>query len=258
MNILTLVLSRINASDFPFAYPRYSFFSALHLGVIFTTVAILILCFVLFARKAHLTERVLTVSASITVATIMLTAVYFLITGEYNIELYLPFHLCNLFFFLLPVAKVFPSSRKFLYDYMVNAGIAGCLLCAVFPLTSMAYYPVFHPVSLLVWTHHIVIGITGVFLLSSGAYKPYSARNLLTVLSAMLLAAVLVNGVTGANFLFLNSDYSDLTPLNYIYSTFPTLGIWAGVIILYITSICLQIYFCIIRTDKYRSPLIAI
>ena len=229
----------LSASE-QFLYIRYSYFSWEHVLVIIISAIVLILVAVLFRRQKHLINIVLIVSSVLVAMCMVGLVAYTIITKQYNLEWYLPFHICNLFLFALPLSAIFKNKvRIFLKDYIVLCGLGGSILNIMFPLSSMLYYPVFHITSVLVWVHHLTIGGVSVYMLTSGNYKKVNAFNFLSVLTGLLILAPIVNSKTDANFLFINPK-REVPPLSQINDFFAPLGVWAVIIMVYIIAVVLH------------------
>lgn len=242
----------VSASD-EFSKIRYSYFTWQHIIIICLSIAILIAAAIIFHKKKNLLETVLKISAVLVTLTLTGLIIYSSVTHEYNLEWYLPFHICNLFFILLPLAVFFKKGfRTFFADYFVIGGIFGCVLNIIFPLSSMLYYPVFHIASLLVWLHHIIIGVFGVYLITSGNYTEFNAIKLLSVLSVLLFFALIVNYFTKANFLFINFDRA-VTPVTQINKALAPLGVWAVVIMIYGIAIIMHLILNVFLKKKNKQ-----
>lgn len=230
----------LSASE-QFLYINYPYFSWEHVLVIIISAVVLILVAVLFRKQKHLINIVLIISSVLVAMCMAGLVAYTIITKQYNLEWYLPFHICNLFLFVLPIGAIFKNkARGFLKDYIALCGLAGSVLDIVFPLSSMLYYPVFHITSILVWIHHLTIGCVGMYMLTSGNYKKFNAFNFLSMLTGLLILALIVNYITGANFLFINSKRA-VAPLTLINDIFAPLGIWAVIILVYIIAVILHL-----------------
>lgn len=230
----------LSASE-QFLYVKYPYYSWEHVLVMIISATVLILIAFIFHKQKHLINVVLIVSSVLVAVCIFGLVAYTVITGQYNLEWYLPFHICNLFLFVLPLGAVFKDKvRDFLKDYIVCCGLGGNVLNIIFPLSSMLYYPVFHITSILVWIHHLTIGSVSVYMLTSGNYKKFNAFNLLSIFTGLILSALIVNSVTGANFLFINPK-REVTPLTQINDFFAPLGVWAIVIFIYIFAVFLHL-----------------
>jgi len=188
---------------------NYSYWSLGHIAIIVTTFVLFGLVAWLSFKKKHLINIVMVISAvAVGICAAGLLA-YSFITGNYNLEWYIPVHICNFFILLLPLCSIFKNKfRGFFMDYMVAAGIVGCILATVFPMTTMLYYPPFHIVPLLCWIHHLVIGLLGIYLVSSGNYTRFNWFKLMSVVWALVFASAVVNYFTGTNFIFLNNAHN--------------------------------------------------
>ncbi|MCL2229237.1 MAG: YwaF family protein [Firmicutes bacterium] len=183
----------------------YSYFSPGHIVMIVLTIVLLILSAFLFYRKKHWINKVFVVSSVVVLACALGLFIFSLITGIYNLEWYLPFHICNLFFILLPVCAIFKGRvREFSKDFLVFAGISGCLFATFFMMNTLLFFPAWHIVSVLVWVHHLAIGMVGIYLVASGNYTRYRWANIALILWPLIAVAIAVNYVFGSNFIALN------------------------------------------------------
>jgi uncharacterized membrane protein YwaF len=199
---------------------NYPYFSVEYMIMIVLCFCVLAVVSVISFRKKQYFDTVLVVmSVILGVLTAMLIG-YAVISGDNNLEWYLPLHLCNLFTIVVPLAGVFKGKfRAFFMDFMCVCGILGCMAAVLFPMTTVINRPPLHFISVTVWLYHIAIGSLGVYMISSGAYRRFSAVNIVSVATVLAVAAYFVNGALGTNFMFINPDKA-FFPLNIFYLLF--------------------------------------
>ena len=184
----------------------YSYFSLGHILMVVVTMFLFAGTAFLFYKK----KKFMNVAFIIAAVTVLLCSggllIYSIQTGVYKLEWYMPVHICNFFIVLLPLCLVFKKKfRGFFMDYVVIAGIVGCILATVFPMTTMLTYPPYHIVPILCWIHHLAIGLLGVYLIASGNYTRFRWFNCACVVWGLVFCSMLVNYFFGTNFIFLNT-----------------------------------------------------
>jgi hypothetical protein len=221
-DFVTSILTQVNTL-FPQASAEttpYSYFSLGHLAMIGVTFIMFGVTALVSWKKKNWLNGILIMSAVTVIACMAGIAVYSLIVGKYNLELFLPVHICNFFMIVYPLAIIFKGKiRNFFKDYMVWAGIGGCIIATVFPMTSILYYPPTHVVSILCWLHHLVIGMTGIYLIASGNYNRINWFNVVSVIYALCIMSIATNFFLGTNFIFLNL-YATKAPISWFQWAF--------------------------------------
>jgi uncharacterized membrane protein YwaF len=206
--------------------PRHDFYSAGHIMTIFLAVVIAIATAALsLGSKKHVNKVFIALSIIIVACTVTLLG-YSIVTGIYNIEWYMPFHVCNAFTIIIPLCAIFKKKiRAFFMDYLVWAGLVGCFLAVLFPMTTQQHYAAFHIVSLAVWLHHIVMMVLAIYLICSGTYRKFNWFNVSSVLAVVIVTSAIVNVMYGTNFLFLNNAYATF-PINIFQLILGDYAVW--------------------------------
>jgi len=195
----------ISASE-QFRVSTYGYFSFWHVVMIFIAIIIVGICAILFFRKKHIEQAVLITTSAIVCTSMLALLIWSIATGEYNIEWFVPLHICNVFGIILPICCVSKKFKKFILDYVVWMGIGGGIVAIVFPITSMVHMGVFHPTSIMVWVHHVALAALGVYYVCSGIYRRINVFPMLGIFTFLIGTGAIVNHFTGSNFLFTNPD----------------------------------------------------
>lgn len=196
----------------------------------------------LLMRKKDRTTLVLSLAAAATTGLTGAALIYSVATGLYNLEWYLPFHICNAFMLVYPLALIFKKRlRALLSDYIVFAGIGGCLLEIVFPINTLVYLSAANPVTILVYAYHLVIGLVAFCFIFSGQYKQFRCYSLVGILSALIIGATVMNQLCDTNFLFLNPGYR-IFPLTAIYDLLGFYAVYLIAAALLATAVGLHIF----------------
>ncbi|MCL2755738.1 MAG: YwaF family protein [Firmicutes bacterium] len=231
-----------------FLEPNYSYFSGGHIMLLVLGFLILGAVAVLSFRKKAAINKVfiaLSILISLCAATLI---TYSIISGIYNVEWYLPLHICNVFIIIMPLACIFRNKfRTFFMEYFVFAGFLGFLLATTFPMTTMLYFPPLHIVSILSWFHHVIIGALSVYLVCSGNFKftNYRWYRPMSMIGILVALSIVANYFLGTNFLFMN-----MSRVHFPISAFvEVLGTFAVPIVLillglaaYSIQVCVKIY----------------
>lgn len=213
----------------------YGLWSAGHIVQICIMAALLVGCWFLFRKKQSWQNVVLWILFAISFVTMGNMVGFCIVTGINNPEWYMPFHICNLFVFVLFFMALFKGKiRDFLSDYAFYFGFLGCVFAIVIPGTSQLYFAPFHFLSLNMWLYHLVIGVLSIYLLSSGVYKVKFSNlwRMLIVLVPLLIVAFTFNCLWDTNFCFINSDkyYYPLNMLANFFGQYWTLVVVAIII----------------------------
>ncbi|MCL2848094.1 MAG: YwaF family protein [Firmicutes bacterium] len=230
----------ISASE-QFRVTTYGYFSFWHVVMIFVALVIIGLSALLFFRKKHLEKAVL-ISMTATVLVCMLgTLIWAIVTGEYNIEWFIPLHLCNVFGIILPICCFNQKFKKLCLDYIVWIGLGG-FVAIIFPITSMVHIGVFHPVSIMVWVHHIAIAVLGGYYVVSGLYRKVNTLPIIGIIVILTGLGAVINHFTGSNFLFTNPDRM-VQPMYGIVSVFGRLGVIAVISMVILALLAIHIVY---------------
>ena|GEM_PF-5579248 len=238
---------RLDGFDLPSAYGYYSWEHIL--VIILTCIAVGFFAFIFFGKK-HLINKMYIISASLAWAFMIATVIWSAVTGIWYLEWYLPLHICNATLIIYPLAAIFKGRvRRLLNHYIVWAGFLGWFIATLFPLTTLFYFPTFHPVSILVFLFHLVLALQAVYLVSSGNYRSYNILAVMPPIWILAFLSTLANYYLGTNFLFLNLAMADV-PITIFQEWFGTWAVWVILILLTIIGLVLQllsIFFNIIK-----------
>lgn len=123
---------------------------------------------------------------------------------------WIPLYYCSLFIYAiwLSLCKVKFLSRMG-YAYMCLGGVGGSLFFSLYPSTSLAIYPLWHPSVWYSFLYHWTMFYMGVLFLWKGKYVPKSIDGLYYFLFivAVCIPSFFINEVTGSNCMFLHDPF---------------------------------------------------
>ena len=219
----------------------YGYWGVGHILMIVLTIVAFIAVGIFCYKKKHLVNIayiIATVGVAVCAAGLL---AYSIVTGRWNMEWYIPVHICNFFLILYPLTLIFKNKfRRFFMDYTVVAGIVGCVLATVFPMTTLIYYPAWHIVPILCWLHHVFLGLLGIYLITSGVYNRFSWFKLMSVIWVLVGAAVAVNYFLGTNFIFMNYAYIN-PPISWFTIIFGQHAVLIMIMLFTFATVALQI-----------------
>lgn len=131
---------------------------------------------------------------------------------EFNSWLELPFHLCNISLFLVPLGIYL--KKDFLLAYGIFIAPLGALLAMTFPAVGFGGLNIFYPHMLGFYGFHALLIVTGILLVSLGFYKPTFQK--IPTMFIFLVALSLV--VFGFNLLLRSATGA---AVNYFYTVEP-------------------------------------
>ena len=229
-----------------------SLWTAGHFLQIAIMLAVLIGSWFLFRKKSTWQTPVLWVLFSIEAVCMLSMLIFSMVSGIYNPEWYMPFHICNLFLLVTLFMALFKGKiRTFLSDYAFYFGILGCVFAICIPATTQLYFTPFHIVSFATWVYHICIGVLSVYLLSSGIYKIRFSNlwRMLAVFIPLIITAFIFNTLWDTNFCFMNPE-KFYYPLNLIADFFGSFWTLLVVIAIVAVSVVVMAASLVVLTIK--------
>ena len=122
-------------------------------------------------------------------------------------DTWIPLYYCSLFIYAIWMSR---ANAEWLsrmgYAYITMGGILAAILFTLYPSTSLALYPAWHPASLHSLLYHTVMAFTGLLVLIKGLYAP-RAKDAIFYGAFVLLACIVgyfVNEWVGSNCMFLH------------------------------------------------------
>lgn len=224
----------------------YDFYTPAHLVQIAIAVCTIIAAGFLFYKRKNLEKFMYIFFAISTNLIVIVSLIYSIITDTYHLEWYLPLHICNLFTIISVLCCIFKNKvRNFLNNYTVYCGICGCLIGILIPVSTLYYFPAQSFISTIVWIYHLIIGVMGVYLVTSGVFKLklYNCWKAFVILIPLAVCAIIVNNIFNTNFIGLNrfkpvaglSIIADLTG-EYYALTLISFVVGLGIIVTAVTA----------------------
>ncbi len=174
--------------------------------------------------KVHLTTAI-----TITVCEIVKIALR--IGKNQSIDSWVPLYYCSLFLFAvwLPLTK-----NKHLsiagYAYMTMGGVIASVAFTVYPSTSLAIFPIWHPSTIYSGLFHFAMLYLGLMCLIKSKYKPQwkHVLNYFSFVSVFAIPSVILNAKYQTNCLFLRHAFKlpflewmiDVSPYFYMAVVF--------------------------------------
>ena len=123
---------------------------------------------------------------------------------------YMPLYFCSLFIFAiwLSLSKN-PKINRFGYAYITMGGIVASLSFTIYPSTSLAIFPIWHPATFHSFIYHWIMFYTGIMLLIKNQYIPNkqdSLRYFIFIVCACIPSLIL-NKYLGTNCMFLRDAF---------------------------------------------------
>jgi hypothetical protein len=226
----------------------YKYFSVQHIIMIALTIVILTTIGVVCRGKKQWINTMFYITSAITVTCALSLFLYSAIFSRmvegknvWNLEWFLPVHICNLFFITLPLCAFCKKKvRTFLADYTVLCGFFGCLIATCFTMHTILYYPAIHFVPFMCWLHHLCIGSAAVFLVTSGNYKRFKWFPAMSLTWLMIAFSLVFNYLLGTNFIALNLA-NPKAPITWFQWMFGKYGSLAMAVIFTYIAIGMQI-----------------
>ncbi len=128
----------------------------------------------------------------------------------HNPSEWVPLYFCSLFLYAVWFSY---SKNSFLKNigcsYIAMGGLIAAVTFCLYPSTSLAIYPVWHPESIHSYIYHIVLFCSGITILATGYYKPKAKDSIhyFIFLSLAAIPSVILNVLIGTNCLFLADAY---------------------------------------------------
>ena len=95
------------------------------------------------------------------------------------------------------------------YSYITMGGIMASCLYVLYPSTSLALYPAWHPASIHSLLYHFVMAFIGILILWKGLYIPNRKDSILYGIYVFIacLIGYFINELTGSNCMFLHNAF---------------------------------------------------
>lgn len=234
---------------------NYELYDTAH--IIFLCVSLLLFwaLVVVFSKLNIKTKTMLIIGTVLTAGIDIALLVYSFATGMYDLEWYLPFHICNMFVLIYPLSLIFGNKvHNFFKDYIVFAGFGGCMLYMVFPINTVPYLGTTHFASVCVWLYHFVIGAISLYYVFSHNYKTFKSYSIVIVIGCLVVISGIINPLLNTNFLFTNPSF-DIFPLNTLRNIFGIYAVQILAIVGFSIAILLQISVWHLQKSKPNNLL---
>lgn len=127
-----------------------------------------------------------------------------------NLDSYLPLYFCSLYIYAIWIAF---AKNNFLsrmgFAYITMGGILASLCFTIYPSTSLALYPVWHPACLHSFAYHLTMTYTGILFLWKKYFVPKAndCHKFFVFVAAFCVLAFMINYFFGTNCMFMANAY---------------------------------------------------
>ena len=141
--------------------------------------------------------------------------VWAILTNQYLFEEMLPFHLCGIQVFLMPLYIKTKNEKLFTFIYLT--ALPGALAALIFNDTVFYKYPLLHFQTIQTYLIHTLIMIVPIYGMLYLNLKPklQHFKSSLIIIMDIILFNTIVNLITKGNYLFLNEAPKD-TPIEWV------------------------------------------
>ena len=123
---------------------------------------------------------------------------------------WMPLYYCSLFIYASWFAVCKNKTLQTVgYSYMTMGGIAASVFFTIYPSTSLAILPIWHPGVIHSFFYHLVMSYVGLLLLIKGAFKPkmINAIHYGVFVFVACLVGYIINVNLGTNCMFLHNAF---------------------------------------------------
>lgn len=185
-------------------------FTAGHLFMIAISIVACILILHFSLRMTFEKIRRCSLILAITLCSIEVLKITFRIIKQQAPSVWVPLYFCSLFLYALWFSY---SENEFIkkigLSYIAMGGIIAAVTFCLYPSTSLAIYPLWHPESIYSYVYHIILFCSGVTILATGYYKPRAkdSVNYFIFISLAAIPSLILNALIDTNCLFLKDAY---------------------------------------------------
>jgi len=180
-----------------------------------------------FSRKFDLlTVKKIHKWAAITITVLEVIKISLRVIKNQWYDSWVPLYYCSLFIFAIWLSL---SKNEFIknigFSYITMGGILAAFLFTLYPSTSLAIFPIWHPAAIHSLVFHFTMLYVGSVFLISGYYKPQKEHSLnyFILITLACIPAYILNSTLGTNCMFLRDCFGlpflqwiiDLSPLLY-------------------------------------------
>ncbi|MBQ8162915.1 MAG: YwaF family protein [Clostridia bacterium] len=123
---------------------------------------------------------------------------------------WVPLYYCSLFIFAMwfTLAKN-PKIQTIGYSYIGMGAILAAPLNILYPSTSLAIFPIWHPASVHSFLYHLIMFVTGIFILIKKIYIPKKEHSIVYFVFIFIacIPSVILNETVGTNCMFLANAF---------------------------------------------------
>ena len=126
------------------------------------------------------------------------------------LDSWVPLYYCSLFIFAIwaSLSRWQPLARMG-YSFITMGGIAAAVFFTLYPSTSLAIFPIWHPSSIHSFLYHLIMFCTGILFLMKKLYVPKKSDAVLYFVFILIacIPSLILNENYGTNCMFLNHAF---------------------------------------------------
>lgn len=242
---MTLFFEHFQSASFPYVLTPFDTRYNLILVACFLLASLIL--FIGYHRNPLERNKMVVVMVIIIVVLEVLRQIWAISMGDYLFDEMLPFHLCGIQVFLMPLYLKIKSPRLLQFIYLT--ALPGALAALLFNDTVFYKYPIMHFQTIQTFVIHTLIAIVPLFIL---IYTPFRPKlkwlgSSLFIMFGIMGFAWIVNYVTQGNYLFIRIPPQD-TPIEWMANWLGNPGYILGMM-----GLVIFIWLCMILPFEMAS-----
>ncbi len=189
--------------------------------ILFLILTVAVLYFLIKLDTRH--SRKLLLITAISVSVMEIIKISLRIAKNQAYDSWVPLYYCSLFIFAiwLTVSKN-PKIQRIGYIYIGMGAVIAAPFNIIYPSTSLALFPIWHPAEIHSFVYHFIMFITGLYILIKKIYVPKRKDSVIYLIFIFVacIVAVILNEALGTNCMFL-ADAFGLPILDTLASSCP-------------------------------------
>lgn len=200
-------------------------FSLGHIITVILFIGLLVLGAILLRKLNEKQTKIYMLTVAIAVTAMEIIKIALRVAKNQAPDSYMPLYYCSLFIFAIWLSFAKNEMIKTVaYSYMTMGAILAAAFNIIYPSTSLALFPIWHPGAIHSFVYHYLMALTGIFLLVKGIYVPKKEHSIhyFAYIFIACVQAVIFNCYLGTNCMFL-ADAFGLPLLQGLCETKPTI-----------------------------------
>lgn len=203
-------------------YEACKLFTRGHLGLFILTIFGIILALKLTKNKKNIQKIIRRCTIFVWIFEFII--IFFKVStgGWSNVNNYLPLYYCSILLYAGAMSSFAKGHFKRIGDvFLATGGIVGGVFFMLYPITSLATYPVFHLVSFHSFIFHGIMIYIGV-LINLAHYVELNKNDIIyyfSIVSIIATIAYVVNQIFDSNLMFISKNFPGNIVINFLYNT---------------------------------------